>query len=164
MKILFMLTFAIVVVMGGVLPVSLAQQEADFLLELDSIRNPFHSYLIKKKEIPPPPLPVVEKDPVFVQPRVDPPPPSPVVPPVFVNPVEVKDDMSFMQNLKLNGVIWDTDMPQAIISDKVMKVGDQMDGAQVTAIDKKGVEILHNGFKYLLSVSGTNSAVSQEKP
>ena len=61
-------------------------------------------------------------------------------------------------------MVWDTDVPQAIISDRVVKVGDEISGVKVTFIDKKGVEISRNGLRYLLSVSGNKTMTSKEKP
>lgn len=151
-----------VIVLGVLAPVAMAQTEEEFMRDLEKIRNPFLSYLLKKIEAPPPQA-IVETPapPKLTMPSL----PPPVVKPVIALPAIVsKIDDSFLQNLKLSGVIWDTDMPQAIVSDKVVKVGDLINGDKVVFIDKKGVEIKHNGLKYLLTVSGNKEITSKDKP
>lgn len=54
------------------------------------------------------------------------------------------------EKLKLTGIIWGSDMPLAIINDKVYKIGDSILGAKIVEIDKKGVLLDYKGKTYLL--------------
>ena len=146
MKILSEIILMIVLGIGAGVPAALAQKEEDFLHELDNIRNPFLSYLVKKQETPPP-APVVPTPPVLHKPRVEPTPPLVVIKPVRPSPQEIKNDASFMQNLKLNGVIWDTDMPQAIISHKEVRERYNHNADNITTNDKNADENTRNAFK-----------------
>jgi hypothetical protein len=42
-------------------------------------------------------------------------------------------------------------LPQAIINNKVLKVGDTIEGAQVKNIGKEGITVLFEGSEYNLS-------------
>lgn len=53
-------------------------------------------------------------------------------------------------NLTVQGVIWGASFPQAIINNKVVKVGDTIDGARVVNIDKDGVVVFFEGRQYNL--------------
>ncbi len=44
--------------------------------------------------------------------------------------------------LQIQGTIWDSDLPQAIINNKVFKIGDTIDGVQIVEIKKSGITIL----------------------
>lgn len=154
----------IVFVLGFMVTSAWAQSEEEILQELEKIRDPFLSYLIKKIEIPPPPPPVpaVVKPPDVPKPKIE---PIPVVVKQAITTLSVpKIDTGFLKDLKVSGVIWDTPMPQAIISDKVVKIGDVINGSTIILIDKKGVEITHNGLKYLLTVSENKDSASRGKP
>ena len=43
--------------------------------------------------------------------------------------------------LKVQGIIWGTKMPQAIINDRVYIVGDKIEESEILSIDKKGVNL-----------------------
>ncbi len=49
-----------------------------------------------------------------------------------------KPEINFSE-LKVQGVIWGTKVPQAIINNKVYIVGDKIDDAEIISIDNKGV-------------------------
>jgi hypothetical protein len=53
--------------------------------------------------------------------------------------------------LIVQGLIWGGSFPQAIVNNKIVKVGDTVDGANVTAIDKDGVTVLFQEREYKLS-------------
>lgn len=56
-----------------------------------------------------------------------------------------------LPDLKVQGVLWGSKMPQAIINNKVVKIGDIIGTAQVSNIDKEGVSIIYEGKNYHLS-------------
>lgn len=53
--------------------------------------------------------------------------------------------------LTVQGVIWGSGLPLAIINNKVVKSGDIVDGVQITVIKKEGITILFDGQVYNLS-------------
>lgn len=56
-------------------------------------------------------------------------------------------------NVIVQGMVWDSEKPQAIINNKVLRVGDSIDGAEVTDIKKEGVSLKHGGIIYIFKPS-----------
>jgi len=52
--------------------------------------------------------------------------------------------------LIVQGVIWGGAMPQAIINNRVINIGNVIEGAKVIDINKKGVVLLYKDHNYLL--------------
>lgn len=100
-------------------------------------RDPFEPY-IKEEEMEPD-QPTAENMPV----------PPPVKP-------ELKVPMT------VQGIIWGGSIPQAIINNKVVKVGDKIEEAEITAIGKDGIEVSYNNFKYNI-VSPAAAILPKEK-
>ena len=48
-------------------------------------------------------------------------------------------------NLRLEGLFWGVARPQAIINRRILAVGDEIDGARITAITPDGVTLKFNG-------------------
>jgi len=63
--------------------------------------------------------------------------------------------------LEVQGIIWGGDFPQAIINNKVVKIGDTVEGVTISAIDKDGVEVIFEQTKHRLS-SPANVKSAQE--
>ena len=55
-----------------------------------------------------------------------------------------------LSNLKVQGMVWGTDMPQVIINDTVLRVGEVIQGTEILFIRKEGVYVLHEGSQYIL--------------
>lgn len=55
-----------------------------------------------------------------------------------------------LPSLDVQGVIWGGRFPQAIINNKVVKIGDTIEGAVVISIDKDGITVLFAGRQYNL--------------
>jgi len=66
--------------------------------------------------------------------------------------------------LKVQGIFWGGNFPQAIINDKIVKVGDSVEGAQVVSIDKNSVDVffVNRQFK-LSSPASDNLATSSQQ-
>lgn len=62
-----------------------------------------------------------------------------------------------LTNVIIQGLIWGGRFPQAIINNKVVKVGDTVEGMRITAIDKEGITLFFNERQYHLSVSQSNT-------
>lgn len=66
---------------------------------------------------------------------------------------EIEEESTIKQglsNLKVQGMVWGTDMPQVIINDTVLRVGEVIQGAEILSIRKEGVYVLHEGNQYIL--------------
>jgi len=53
--------------------------------------------------------------------------------------------------LKVQGLIWGGNFPQAIINNKVVRVDDEVDGAKIVSIEKDGLWVSFNDKQYNLS-------------
>ena len=51
-------------------------------------------------------------------------------------------------NLTISGIIWNSDRPQAIITNQVVDVGTTVDNTTVVAINKTGIDVLYSGEKF----------------
>lgn len=52
--------------------------------------------------------------------------------------------------LTIQGIIWGGKIPQAIINDKVVKVGDTIAEAKITDIGKDGIEVIFKDYTFKL--------------
>ena len=68
-----------------------------------------------------------------------------------------------LPSLKVYGVVWGGSFPQAIINSKVVRVGDNIEGARVIKIDKEGVVVFFEGKQYNLP-SPAGGATPAKKP
>lgn len=55
-----------------------------------------------------------------------------------------------LPHLSVQGMIWGTGMPQAIINNSVVKVGQTISEAEILDIRKEGVYLLYQGRQYIL--------------
>ncbi len=70
---------------------------------------------------------------------------------------------SNLGNLKVQGIIWGGRIPQAIINDKVLTVGDTIEGAEILSIDKKGITLRSAGTVGNLTIPGNTPAFNEGK-
>jgi len=54
-------------------------------------------------------------------------------------PIEVEEIVP-LPNVKISGVIWDSDRPQAIINGRIVNIGDNILGIQITEISKTAID------------------------
>jgi len=64
-----------------------------------------------------------------------------------------KADLIKAGNLKVQGIIWGGNFPQAIINNRVVTVGDTIEGAEILSIDKNGITLSSDGGADKLTVS-----------
>lgn len=120
----------------------------------DAARNPF------KPQLPPPPEPP-QQEIISEQPQrptisggeYQPPQqnwnypvteqPSETIPPVALE--EVPPEVITPPVLTVQGVIWKTDRPQAIINNSVVDIGDHILDTQIVSIQKSNIEIEYQG-------------------
>ena len=55
-----------------------------------------------------------------------------------------------LAHLRVQGLVWGTSMPQAIINNTVVRVGEVIGGAEVLDIRKEGVFVLYEGQQYIV--------------
>ena len=70
-----------------------------------------------------------------------------------VNNVAVPQEEKPLPNFTVQGVVWGGVFPQAIINDKIVKIGDMLGEAKILEIDKKGITVLFANKEYVLSPS-----------
>ncbi len=68
-----------------------------------------------------------------------------------VSPEKSAEDEAAISAIKLQGLIWGGNIPQAIINESVVKAGDVVDNMQIIEINKDGVSVLFNNRVYNLS-------------
>jgi hypothetical protein len=52
--------------------------------------------------------------------------------------------------LTVQGLVWGGNFPQAIINNKVVRIGDTIEGAKVISIDKEGINLIFEGMQIVL--------------
>jgi len=69
-----------------------------------------------------------------------------------------------LPDLQVQGIIWGTDIPQAIINNKVVKVGDTIaGGVRIVEINKDGVSVFFKNRNYNLSSPAITQLQSLQK-
>jgi predicted HAD superfamily phosphohydrolase len=68
--------------------------------------------------------------------------------------------------LSIQGLVWGGVLPEAIINNKIVKVGDTIENARIIDINKEGVTIFFNGQQYTLPspASSTPTKKIEQKP
>ncbi len=70
---------------------------------------------------------------------------------IVVKP-SVVDVSTIKSKLKLNGLVWGGQKPQAIINGQIVSKGDFIEKARVESITQKGVQLLYETVRILLTV------------
>ncbi len=66
---------------------------------------------------------------------------------------QIPDDrMKPVTDLKVSGILWDQQIPTAIINSKVVKIGDIIDGKTIVDMDKDKVILMDNGRIFILKL------------
>ena len=73
----------------------------------------------------------------------------------FESPFEMGDEVATesvvgLPQLQVQGMIWGSAMPQAIVNNTIVKIGEIVDGAEILDIRKEGVYVLYEGKQYIL--------------
>lgn len=61
-----------------------------------------------------------------------------------------------LPSLTIQGLIWGGNFPQAIVNNKVVKIGDAVEGAEITSIDKGGITVSFGGKSHTISTPSAN--------
>jgi hypothetical protein len=62
-----------------------------------------------------------------------------------------------LPTMKVQGIFWGGKFPQAIINDKIVKVDDKIEGAQVTEITKDSVTVFFSNKQFVLVSPATDN-------
>jgi hypothetical protein len=55
-----------------------------------------------------------------------------------------------LPSLSIQGIIWNTNMPQAIVNGQIVKEGDSVSGVRVVKIEKEGITVDNQGQEVLI--------------
>ncbi|MBL7130170.1 MAG: hypothetical protein ISS45_01990 [Candidatus Omnitrophica bacterium] len=55
-----------------------------------------------------------------------------------------------LSHLQVQGVIWGSKMPQAIINNVVVRIGEVIEGVEILDIRQEGVYVLYEGRQYII--------------
>jgi len=54
--------------------------------------------------------------------------------------------------LKVSGLVWNTDKPQAIVNSQIVNVGDTVSESEIVSIEKTGIKILYKGEAFTIPI------------
>ncbi|MFA5060227.1 MAG: hypothetical protein WC676_06320 [Candidatus Omnitrophota bacterium] len=117
-------------------------------------------------------LPIADDAQAFLNPFVPALPKPAVVEPVavdspiaIVEPQEqfIAQPMMELPNLLINGLIWNTNRPQAIVNNKIVGLGDTVDGVEIVAIDRSGIEIVFQQRHYEVGPDSSPKEIIKEQ-
>ncbi|MDD5505631.1 MAG: hypothetical protein PHR73_02615 [Candidatus Omnitrophica bacterium] len=75
--------------------------------------------------------------------------------------IEPEKPLPSLDKFKVQGLIWGGKFPQAIINNKVLGVGDSIEGVEIVNIDKKGITLDFAGRKAVLANPGSTSILEK---
>jgi len=67
-------------------------------------------------------------------------------------------ETNLLPSLQVQGIVWGGSFPQAIINNKVLRVGDTIEGVRITNITKDSVTVFFGNRQYNLSTSSPISS------
>ena len=62
----------------------------------------------------------------------------------------LKEEVIQPPTLIVQGLVWGTNLPQAIVENKVVRIGDHINEAEVVRIDKEGIMISYKGKTFTI--------------
>ncbi|MCX7661739.1 MAG: general secretion pathway protein GspB [Candidatus Omnitrophica bacterium] len=65
--------------------------------------------------------------------------------------------------LDIQGVVWGTGLPQVIINNTVLRVGDTIEGVKILKINKEGIEVEFNRKIYKLAIPASSYPLKTEE-
>jgi len=68
-----------------------------------------------------------------------------------------------LPDLSIQGMVWGGILPQAIINNRVLKIGDTIEGARITDINKSGVTLFFGNRKYNLTTTLLTTTSKESK-
>jgi len=88
----------------------------------------------------------------------------PIVPPEKELPVGIEPEAEVgLQALRVEGMIWGSARPQAIIDGEVYDVGDVVKEAEIIGIDRKGVVLFYKDRKFILRPKNERRQIGEDE-
>jgi len=72
---------------------------------------------------------------------------------LYKDPVKKPEKKLPLPSISISGLIWNSDMPQAILNGQVKKIGDTIEGVKIIDITKTGIIVEYMGEKIIISSS-----------
>jgi competence protein ComGC len=66
--------------------------------------------------------------------------------------------------VKIEGLLWNTNKPQAIVAGRILNVGDEVEGFKILEIGKEGITIEYSGNPLLLTPKRSFSSETRQSP
>jgi len=114
------------------------KDEGGVSIDTPPSRNPFIPSTPKKKEKPKPEPKPVKKPPERRTPQLWKPRPTKPAPRAITK----------APSLKITGIVWNSDRPQAIINDQVIDIGDKVQNATIKEITKTEIKVEYGGKEF----------------
>jgi len=129
-----------------------------FVRELASIRNPFVNQLPLPPVVVPPMKPPMDETQNIETPAQPFTPPGPTPNPDSAKPaVEIRPP-----DIEIQGLVWDSQRPQAIIGNEVYGIGDLVRDMKILSIKKNGLQVLFQDKEFFVEYK--TSVRTQEGP
>ncbi len=61
-------------------------------------------------------------------------------------------------DFSVQGMVWGSKRPQAIIEDRIYNIGDEVKGAKIVGIDKEGIKVTYQGNIFLVAPEAIKSS------
>jgi len=76
---------------------------------------------------------------------------------VVRKPIEEAKPIEEVQapKIKLSGLVWNTDRPQAIVNDQVFSIGDTVDSSKIIDIRKDGIDVIFSDKLFTIQIEQT---------
>ena len=78
-----------------------------------------------------------------------------------VDSTEPQKPLPSLDKIKVQGVMWGGKFPQAIINNKILGVGDSVEGGVIVSIEKKGITLNFSGRIAILDIPGSASTLKK---
>jgi len=99
---------------------------------------------------------------------------SSVIPEIAVEPIEIKEEPVeeiteiteipvSLPEFNVQAVVWGSPVSQAIINEKILRIGDVIDGAKITNITREGINIIYKGRTFNLPSPGRESLIEKKE-
>ncbi len=64
--------------------------------------------------------------------------------------------------LTINGLVWNSEFPQAIVNNQIVKLGDTIEGVTVVGIHREGIDITFEGAQFTISKDANDQKEDEE--
>jgi len=69
-----------------------------------------------------------------------------------------------LPKLDIQGVVWGTNNPQAIINNKVLKIGESVDDVRIKDVKSNGIVVVYKNKEFLIASPGGINKSTEKKP